>query len=34
LTKPLGEEGRPFEKVAYPEVDLGRFIEVDDVLGK
>ena len=26
LTKPLGEEGTPFEKVAYPEVDLGRFI--------
>jgi len=32
LTKPLGEEGRPFEKVAFPEVDLGRFIEIDDVL--
>ena len=26
LTKPLGEEGTPFEKVAYPEVDLGRLI--------
>jgi UbiD family decarboxylase len=26
LTKPLGEEGSPFEKVAYPEVDLGRLI--------
>ncbi len=26
LTKPLGDEGRPFEKVAYAEVDLERFI--------
>ena len=26
LTKPLGEEGRPFDKVAYAEVDLERFI--------
>jgi len=25
LTKPLGEEGKPFEKVAYPQVDLERF---------
>ena len=30
LTKPLGEAASPFEKVAYPEVDLGRFIEGDD----
>jgi 3-polyprenyl-4-hydroxybenzoate decarboxylase len=26
LTKPLGEEGKPFEKVAYPEVDLEKFV--------
>lgn len=29
LTKPLGEEAKPFEKVAYPEVDLGKFIEFE-----
>jgi 4-hydroxy-3-polyprenylbenzoate decarboxylase len=27
LTKPLGEESKPFEKVVYPEVDLGKFLE-------
>jgi UbiD family decarboxylase len=27
LTKPLGEESKPFEKVAYPQVDLERFIK-------
>ncbi len=27
LTKPLGEVGRPFEKVDYPKVDLERFLE-------
>ena len=27
LTKPLGEAGRPFEKVDYPKVDLERFLE-------
>jgi 2,5-furandicarboxylate decarboxylase 1 len=26
LTKPLGEEGKPYEKVAYPQVDLERFV--------
>mgnify|MGYP001825483596 CR=1 FL=1 len=25
LTKPLGEAGKPFEKVVYPQVDVGRF---------
>jgi UbiD family decarboxylase len=25
LTKPLGEAGKPFEKVAYPQVDVERF---------
>jgi UbiD family decarboxylase len=25
LTKPLGEARKPFEKVAYPQVDLERF---------
>ena len=29
LTKPLGEEGRPFEKVAYAEVDLAKFVDYD-----
>jgi len=27
LTKPLGEEAKPFEKVAYPQVDLREFLE-------
>lgn len=27
LTKPLGEDAKPFEKVDYPEVDLERFLE-------
>jgi 2,5-furandicarboxylate decarboxylase 1 len=27
LTKPLGDEGRPFEKVAFPEVDLRKFMK-------
>lgn len=27
LTRPLGEAGKPFEKVAYPKVDVERFIE-------
>jgi len=26
LTKPLGEEGKPYEKVAYPQVDLEKFL--------
>ena len=26
LTKPMGEAGKHFEKVAYPQVDVGRFI--------
>ena len=26
LTKPLGEAGKPFEKVPYPKVDKGRFL--------
>jgi UbiD family decarboxylase len=25
LTRPIGEAGKPFEKVAYPKVDVGRF---------
>jgi 2,5-furandicarboxylate decarboxylase 1 len=29
LTKPLGEAGKPFEKVVYPRVDLGRFTEIN-----
>ena len=29
LTKPLGEEGRPFEKVAYADVDLAKFVDYD-----
>jgi UbiD family decarboxylase len=27
LTKPLGEERKPFEKVEYPQIDLGKFIK-------
>jgi UbiD family decarboxylase len=27
LTKPLGDEGKPFEKVAFPQVDLKRFLD-------
>ncbi len=27
LTKPIGEAAKPFEKVSYPEVDLGKFLE-------
>ncbi len=27
LTKPLGEESRPYEKVNYPQVDLERFVK-------
>ena len=26
LTKPIGEAGKPYEKVAYPQVDVGRFV--------
>jgi len=28
LTKPLGEESRPYEKVNYPQVDLEKFIKL------
>jgi len=27
LTKPLGDEGQPYEKVAFPEVDLRKFVK-------
>ncbi|UCD41849.1 MAG: UbiD family decarboxylase [Chloroflexota bacterium] len=31
LTKPLGEESKPFEKVEYPQIDLGKFMkEIDE----
>jgi 2,5-furandicarboxylate decarboxylase 1 len=26
LTKPMGDAGKPFEKVAFPQVDVGRFL--------
>jgi hypothetical protein len=27
LTKPLGEAGKPFEKVNFPQVDTTRFVK-------
>ncbi|MGB3701426.1 MAG: UbiD family decarboxylase [Anaerolineales bacterium] len=29
LTKPIGEAGKPFEKVDYPQVDLEKFVDHD-----
>jgi UbiD family decarboxylase len=29
LTKPLGEESKPFEKVAFPKVDLTKIVDYD-----